>query len=408
MASPQPINIPDNIFSRPVLRTQENKTEVHRKATRLDLFFDLFFVAAISIISHKFAHGLDHWSWSSLIHAMISIVSVWRLWTSITYFFERYKTEWLTKRLFMFIQMFLIAGIGLTMLWGTEAVHLFFLLYGLAKWWLAAMYLWTTHGNKDPQYCKSTLLQVYGNSIVLIASIIALFLPWAWTVWMLLIALMFDVLIPIFWQSTLKSLIPSFEIEIYNERFGLFIIIVLGESILGAITGVHWESLHGDTLFLIGMALLLSFVHWWLYFEYVSQAEIIKKHLLSRTYLHLPLTICFTLISSTVLYLVEHSQENNQAALLLLITCCITVMLIIICFEKITGPYNQLVAKSPNHIRHMLVPILGMICLLPNRWLSAQALLWWVTIFAMIPIGIRAYTLSILFKKYKASKQSLE
>ena len=93
MASPQPINIPDNIFSRPVLRTQENKTEVHRKATRLDLFFDLFFVAAISIISHKFAHGLDHWSWSSLIHAMISIVSVWRLWTSITYFFERYKTE---------------------------------------------------------------------------------------------------------------------------------------------------------------------------------------------------------------------------------------------------------------------------------------------------------------------------
>lgn len=56
------IKLPSSIFGKPVLRTEDNKTEDHRKASRLDLFFDLFFVAAIRVISHEFAHDLGHWS----------------------------------------------------------------------------------------------------------------------------------------------------------------------------------------------------------------------------------------------------------------------------------------------------------------------------------------------------------
>ncbi|AKH32442.1 Bacterial low temperature requirement A protein (LtrA) [candidate division SR1 bacterium Aalborg_AAW-1] len=401
----QEIQLPTSIFGKPVLRTEANKTEEHRKASRLDLFFDLFFVAAIRVISHEFAHDLGHWSRGALVQTVIYIVAIWRLWTSITYFFERYKTEGLTKRLFMFVQMFLIAGVGLTMMGGSEAVHIFFLLYGLAKGGIASMYLRTNTGHKDPLYCKNNRLQIYGNSMVLIASIIALFLPGAWSVWILLMALGLDVLIPILGKSTLKYLVPSFEVETYHERFGLFIIIVLGESILGAITGIHWDSLTHGTLSLIGAALLLSFVHWWIYFEYVSTAKILKENILSRTYLHLPLTICFTLISATVLYLVEHSTETSHGPMLLLIVCCIIVMATVIGFEKITGPYSKLVPKTSAHLRHMGLPIIGMIFLLPNRGLSNQTSLWIITIFAIIPIAIRAYLLTQGFRKHKASQE---
>lgn len=119
------IDIPSNIINRPTLRTEENKTENHRKASWLDLFFDLFFVAAIRFISHDFVYIIEHRSWILMIQTVIYIVAIWRLRTSITYFFERYRTQWMTKRLFMFLQMFLIAGIVLAMMWWVESVQIF-------------------------------------------------------------------------------------------------------------------------------------------------------------------------------------------------------------------------------------------------------------------------------------------
>ncbi|USN57681.1 MAG: low temperature requirement protein A [Candidatus Peribacteria bacterium] len=67
------------------------------------------------------------------METIIYITAVWRLWSSITYFFERYKTQGLTKRLFMFVQMFLIAGMVLTITGGPEVSQIFFLIYGIAK-----------------------------------------------------------------------------------------------------------------------------------------------------------------------------------------------------------------------------------------------------------------------------------
>lgn len=125
--------IPRNLFGKPILRTPENETEEHRKATWLDLFFDLFFVAGIGTISHGFAHDFGHRSRILLGQTILYITAVRRLWTSITYFFERYKTQGLTKRFFMFVQMFLIAGIVLTITGGIDAAQIFFVIYGIAK-----------------------------------------------------------------------------------------------------------------------------------------------------------------------------------------------------------------------------------------------------------------------------------
>lgn len=268
------------------------------------------------------------------------------------------------------------------------------------------MYLRANTGHNDYHYYKNNLLQVYGNSSVLIASIIALFFPGEWTWWILLIALMFDVLIPILWRSTLKYMAPTFEIETYHERFWLFIIIVLGESILGAITWVSREQLEASTLSIIFAAILLSFIHWWIYFEYVSQAEIIKKNIVPWTYLHLPLTLCFTFISSAVLYLVEHnSAGESHTALTILTICCIGVLLTVVGFQKITWSYSKLVPKKPQYIRHLIVPAILMLVFLLDLGLTAQAILWWVTISAMAPIIVRGYMLTINFKKYKLSQE---
>lgn len=172
-------------------------------------------------------------------------------------------------------------------------------------------------------------------------------------------------MVPYIGRSTIKYIAPSFETDTYSERFGLFIIIVLGESIVGAISSVTWDHLNLGSLSLIAAAILLSFTHRWIYFEYVSQAHIRKEKILSRSYLHLPLTIAFTLISATIIYIVEYSEiGSSHIPIMVLIASCIIVMATVIRFERITGPYNTLIPKKNTFTRHMVVPIIIMIIFL--------------------------------------------
>jgi low temperature requirement protein LtrA len=100
------------LLSKPTLA---DNSDIEKKATWLELYFDLFFVAIIGVISHHFAHLVSYeWSWIALMRVVIEIVTLTWIWSSITYFFDRYESKGLTKRLFFLVQMFILAMLGLT------------------------------------------------------------------------------------------------------------------------------------------------------------------------------------------------------------------------------------------------------------------------------------------------------
>ena len=74
-------------WQKPRLRTDEDE-EKERRATWLELFYDLIYVAVIAQLSHKLAGDM---SLKGVLGYMFLFVPVWLVWLSSTYYNERFE-----------------------------------------------------------------------------------------------------------------------------------------------------------------------------------------------------------------------------------------------------------------------------------------------------------------------------
>jgi low temperature requirement protein LtrA len=94
------------------------------------------------------------------------------------------------------------------------------------------------------------------------------------------------------------------------ERLGLFVIIVLGEVIVGAVDGMaELEPLDKDGIVLGLLGVLVPIGLWWIYFDLVSDRAPISRRTQLWLYLHLPLVIAMAAGGAGVLNTVEHASE---------------------------------------------------------------------------------------------------
>jgi low temperature requirement protein LtrA len=92
------------------------------------------------------------------------------------------------------------------------------------------------------------------------------------------------------------------------ERMGLFVIIVLGEVIVGAINGMadlDPLSLNGMLIGLLGVLVAIGL--WWIYFDLVSHHSPVSHLTQTWLYLHFPLVVAIAGGGAGVLNTVEHS-----------------------------------------------------------------------------------------------------
>lgn len=93
------------IWEPPRLRSDEGESS-ERRATWLELFFDLVFVVAIAELARYLSH---HLSLSGLLEFTILFVPVWWCWIGATFYATRFDTDDLSDRLITFVQMAIIA-----------------------------------------------------------------------------------------------------------------------------------------------------------------------------------------------------------------------------------------------------------------------------------------------------------
>ena len=287
----------------PRIRADE-ELEIERKATWLELFFDLVFVVFVAELAHSL--GGDP-SWSAAGGFVLMFLAMWWVWIGSTYYNDRYETDDLAHRIFTFLIMVSVAGMGFHVHGGlNEGAVGFALSFVFAR--AISIYLWWRAGKHNPPARTMTNRFVLGFSVSAILWTISIFLPPPFRFYFWAAGLAFDILTPL---TTVRAQakLPALTTSHLPERFGVFVILVLREPIAGVIEGTSKASHYLTPLLIVDgfLGLLLAFLLWWIYFDQVADKRI-HESIWARffwDYLHMPLIFSITAIGAGLLYAYE-------------------------------------------------------------------------------------------------------
>jgi len=249
------------------------------RATTLELFYDLVFVFAITQVSHLL---LNHLTWAGVGQSLLVLLVVWWSWNYTTWVTNELDPETIPVRLLMIALMLasLLMAVAIPQAFGDRAL----LFVGSYVAIQVGRHSFLTFAAAEP----GTIERVRAGRILIwfVASgvfwLAGAFVegPARVAFWLVALALDYGAPLVTFRIPGLPRVAPeawSVGTEHFTERFGLFIILALGESIV--ITGATTSELVLDTprVVAFGMAFLATAALWWLYFSAV--ARIAQRHL---------------------------------------------------------------------------------------------------------------------------------
>jgi low temperature requirement protein LtrA len=243
--------------------------EEHRVATPLELFFDLCFVVAIAQAAAGLHHDLseDHVSHGVTSYLLV-FFAIWWAWMNVTWFASAYDVDDGPYRLATFVQiagaLVLAAGVPRAFADGDFAVvtagYVLMRLAGVSQWLRAAA--------SDPTHRQTTVRYATGVAVVQVCWVARLALPERWLLPAFLVLAAADLLVPA-WAERKGT--TGWHPHHIAERYGLFTIIVLGESVLSATLAIQSSldaGYQADGLIWLAVAgAVIMFSIWWLYFE---------------------------------------------------------------------------------------------------------------------------------------------
>ena len=248
-----------------------NTTEAHRASSPLELLFDLVFVVAIAQVAAQLAHSIaDGHALETVGPYLMVFFAIWWAWMNFTWFASAYDTDDVPYRALVLVQMagVLILAAGVPSAFsgvdgGFTAVTVGYLVMrvGLVALWLRA-------GIQHPEGRATAFRYAAAISVVQVLWVARLALPDGGPWWVFVLIALADLSVPLWAERTGHTAWHPHHIA---ERYGLFTIIVLGESVLASTVGVQNAldegGLSGDLVVIAAAGLALLFVLWWLYFS---------------------------------------------------------------------------------------------------------------------------------------------
>ncbi|MER5436702.1 low temperature requirement protein A [Streptomyces sp. NPDC002588] len=243
--------------------------EKHRTATALELFFDLCFVTAVAQLASAFEHELSEGrTGHGVLGYALVFFAIWWAWMNFTWFASAYDTDDVPYRFLTLVQ---IAG-ALVMAGGAaqalEHDDFTVITWGYVVMRLAMASQWLRAAHSDPERRRCCLRYAFGIVVVEFGWVDRFALHDHGGVGSFMVLAVVELAIPVWAEHTAHTTWHPHHIA---ERYGLFTLIVLGESVTAA-SGAVRTAWHADvdsgTVALLAMGGLLTvFSLWWLYFN---------------------------------------------------------------------------------------------------------------------------------------------
>jgi low temperature requirement protein LtrA len=281
----------------------------------LELFYDLAVVVLVAQAAHRLA---GHLTWSGLGEFTAVFTLVWIAWANGSLHHELHGHEDARARSTFLLQILVLAAMG-AFIGEADGARgaAFAVAAGVLFAILAVLWLLAARGDR-PEYRRASRLFVAGTAAcaVLLAGTARLPASARVPAWGLLdVAYLagFAVVILAATQAQTSSIMVT---DALTERFGAFIIIVLGETLTGVVTGLAERPVNALTLAVGLAAVVVGFGAWWTYFDFAGGRLARQDRAASLQWMfgHLPLTAAVAAMGAAMVSLVDHAHDGRTPA----------------------------------------------------------------------------------------------
>jgi low temperature requirement protein LtrA len=256
--------------------------EPHRASTPLELLFDLTFVVAFSQAGAQTAHLLELGHWAPAIGGFLfAVFAIWWAWINYSWLASAYDNDDIFFRVATMVEMLgvLVLALGLPDLFHSldagEHVDNGVVVAGYVVMRVATIALWLRAAKHDAARRRTALTYAVAVAVIQLGWIALIFvnLPLGPTLAITAVLVALELLAPYIAEHGRDGGTPWHALHI-AERYGLLVIITLGEIILGTILAISAvideQSWSVETALVAFGGTALAFGLWWVYFTMPS------------------------------------------------------------------------------------------------------------------------------------------
>jgi low temperature requirement protein LtrA len=281
----------------------------------LELFYDLVVVVLVAQAAH---HLAGHLTWRGLGEFAAVFALVWIAWLNGSLHHELHGHEDARGRSMFLLQILVLVPLGAFIPEAGGAHGAAFAVdAGVLFAVLAVLWLLAARGD-SAEYHRSSVLFVTGTAVCAIVLAASAALPagarvLAWGMLAVAYLVGFTVMIGTAVPAEAVALSVT---DALTERFGLFIIIVLGETVTGVVDGLTHRPTDALTLAVGLVAVIVGFGAWWTYFDFAGhrQPRPTRASTVLWMLVHLPLTASVGAMGAAMVDLVEQAHDRRTPA----------------------------------------------------------------------------------------------
>jgi low temperature requirement protein LtrA len=278
---------------------EESVDDGDKRVAPLELFFDLVFVFALTRVTELMS---ENPTWEGLGQGMLVLVALWWAWGAYAWLTNYIAADEGVERLLMFAAMGAMAVVALGVPHAfTDDALLFAVAYAIVRW--LHIFIWA-EANEDVDTGQAIVrlarTALPAPTLLIVAGVVDDGTTRA-AIW--IVALTIDLAGPLVFG------LRGFRVSArhFAERFGLVVIIALGESIVAIGAGVS-DDLDAGIIVAAVLGVIVSCALWWAYFDVwalIMETRFRETHGHSRiliardvyAYLHLPMIAGIVLVA---------------------------------------------------------------------------------------------------------------